>query len=75
MVPHTTRLLYSDDFVDRWLTEAVVRQSSSPLAREVARPGSVRTTLPEQLASLRAKHAAGQMRDTARWLRDQSYPP
>jgi hypothetical protein len=37
MVPHTTRLLYSDDFADRWLTEAVVRLSSSPLAREAAR--------------------------------------
>ena len=37
MVPHTTRLLYSDDFADRWLTEAVVRMSSSPSAREAAR--------------------------------------
>ena len=34
MVPHATCLL--DHFTDRWLTEAVVRLSSSPQAREVA---------------------------------------
>jgi hypothetical protein len=37
MVPHTTRLLFSEHFPDRWLTEAVVRLSSSPSAREAAR--------------------------------------
>ena len=36
MVPHTTRILFPDDFPDRWLTEAVVRLSSSPSAREAA---------------------------------------
>lgn len=35
MVPHTTRILFPDDFPDRWLTEAVVRLSSSP---RLARP-------------------------------------
>ena len=37
MVPHTTRILFPHDFPDRWLTEAVVRLSSSPPAREAAR--------------------------------------
>ena len=36
MVPHTTRILFPHHFPDRWLTEAVVRLSSSPWAREVA---------------------------------------
>ena len=37
MVPHTTPcLLFLDHFPDRLLTEAVVRLSSSPHAREVA---------------------------------------
>jgi hypothetical protein len=66
MVPHTTRLLYSDEFPDRWLTKAVVRLSSSPPARAWRLgPGSLRTKLPEQLASLRAKRAGVPMRRTA----------
>jgi hypothetical protein len=36
MVPYTTRILFPHDFLDRWLTEAVVRLSSSPSAREAA---------------------------------------
>jgi hypothetical protein len=37
MVPHTTRLLFSEHFPDRSQMEAVVRLGSSPSACEAAR--------------------------------------
>ena len=55
MVPHATCLL--DHFADRWLTEAVVRLSSSPQAREIA--GS-------WLAAYRAARAVGRAEAQAR---------
>ena len=62
MVPHATCLL--DHFTDRWLTEAVVRLSSSPQAREIA--GS-------WLAAYRAARAVGRAEAQARRQADAAY--
>ena len=62
MVPHATCLL--DHFTDRRLTEAVVRLSSSPQARELA--GS-------WLAAYRAAREAGRAEAQARRQADAAY--
>ena len=62
MVPHATCLL--DHFTDRWLTQAVVRLSSSPQARELA--GS-------WLAAYGAARAVGHVEAQARRQADAAY--
>ena len=64
MVPHTTRILFPDDFPDRWLTEAVVRLSSSPSAREAAGTW---------LAAYHAARARGATEAEARRQADAAY--
>jgi hypothetical protein len=64
MVPHTTRILFPDDFPDRWLTEAVVRLSSSPSAREAAETW---------LAAHHAARAGGTAEAEARRQADAAY--
>ena len=64
MVPHTTRILFPDDFPDRWLTEAVVRLSSSPSAREAAGTW---------LAAYHAARARGTAEAEARRQADAAY--
>jgi len=64
MVPHTTRLLYSAHIPDRWLTEAVVRLSSSPSAREATH---------SWLAAYHASRAFSSAEDEARRRGDAAY--
>lgn len=65
MGPHTTTcLFFVDHFPDRWLTEAVVRLSSSPQAREVAGTW---------LAAYHAARAAGHAEGDARLRADAAY--
>ena len=64
MVPHTTCLLFLDHCPDRWLTEAVVRLSSSPHAREVAGTW---------LAAYHAARAVGRAESEARLRADAAY--
>src|SRR6266536_57640 len=64
MVPHTTRILFPHDFPDRWLTEAVVRLSSSPWAREAAGAW---------LAAYHAARARGAAEPEARRQADAAY--